>query len=931
MIRLSWNEVRARAAVFAQEWEGKGYEKGETQLFYQELFQVFGMPLRRVASFEEPVKKLGGERGYVDLFWKGMLLVEQKSMGRSLVKAKEQALEYFPGLKDKDLPRYLLLSDFQNFELYDLDEDEESAFPLAELHQHIEKFGFILGMQKRSFKDQDPVNIDAAEQVGQIHDSLLAMGYVGQDLEQFLVRIVFCLFADDTGIFEPRDSFMELLEQRSQEDGSDLGRLLMDLFQVLNTPEDERQSNQDEDLARFPYIDGALFSERLRIPAGDALMRKRLLAACEFDWSQISPAIFGSLFQSVMDPTQRRAQGAHYTTEKNILKVIEPLFLDALRAEFQRLKARKDGGRRSALEAFHRRLWELRFLDPACGCGNFLIIAYRELRLLEIELLRELHSTQQGLDLSQLSQIDVDLFYGIELGAFPARIAETALWMMDHIMNTRLSLEFGQSYVRIPLRKSPQIRCADALELDWSELLPPQQCSYVLGNPPFGGVSYQSAEQNRQMHRVAELGGSKFALDYVICWFVLAGQYIQQSRARIGFVATNSITQGEQAARLWPILLERYKLEIAFAHRTFAWGSEASGKAHVHVVILGLTQAKDAPAEKRLFSYETPRGEPHESRPTAISPYLFDASHLGNAHLVVKEATAPLHGLPRMIRGSPPIDGGHYIFNAAQKDEFLAEEPAAAQYLRPFVGTQEFLHGQKRWILALQDAEPHVLKTLPKVRQRIAAVRAYRLKSKRKKTLVLAATPTLYDSNIVPKEPFLVVPETTSERREYVPIGWLSPPTIPSNAVRLIEHATLPLFGLLTSTMHMTWMRYFGGRLESRYRYSIGLVYNTFPLPPGPPSQLERLAPLAQAILRARAAHPAATLADLYDPNTMPPILRKAHQALDRAVDRLYRRSPFASEYARVEHLLGLYEKLTHPLIPKAPRTPRRRRSGGTL
>ena len=927
LMRLSWNEIRARAAAFAQEWADAGYEKGQTQLFYRDFFAIFALPVRRVAAFEEPVKLLGDKRGFIDLFWKGVLLVEQKSAGRDLTKAKAQAFSYFPGLKDADLPRYILLSDFQTFELHDLDEDESVAFTLAELPQHVEKFGFILGVQKRAFTDQDPVNIEASERVGQLHDALAVSGYTGHDLEQFLVRIVFCFFADDTGIFEPRDIFLDLLESRTREDGSDLGGWLAQLFQVLNIPADRRSKNLDEDLARFPYVNGDLFREPLLIPSFDSAMRQRLINACHFNWSDISPAIFGSLFQSVMDKDERRAQGAHYTTEKNILKVIEPLFLDELRAEFHRLRARRDNRRLPELIAFQQRLGRLRFFDPACGCGNFLIIAYRELRALEIEVLKEIRPHGQLDMLAQsLSVVNVDGFYGIELGEFPAHIAEVALWMMDHIMNNRLSLEFGQTYARIPLEKSPHIRHGDALEIDWTALLPPEECSYVLGNPPFVGAKFQSPQQREQIRRIAALGKSGGTLDYVTAWFIKAGEYVQQSAAQIGFVATNSITQGEQVAQLWPILFDRCKLDIAFAHRTFAWGSDARGMAHVHVVIIGLAKRGAARQEKRLFSYDTPKGEPHESHHTVLSPYLFDASGLTDSRVVVKEEHRPINGLPKLIIGSKPIDGGYYIFNAEERATFLREEPDAEPYLRTFVGSREFLQGGERWILRLADVPPQVLKTLPKVRERIAAVRAYRLASKSKPTQALAATPTLYHVNVIPSTPFLVVPEVSSERRDYIPIGWLDPPVIPSNLVRIIENASKPLFALLTSAMHVSWLRYIGGRLESRYRYSIGLVYNTFPLPPVPAERLQRLAPHADAVLTARAAHPNATLADLYDPDLMPVDLRKAHRALDRAVDRLYRRSPFPSDRERVEHLLGLYEKMMVPLAANVKPQRRRRR-----
>ena len=926
-MRLSWNEIRARAAKFAQDWKDRGYEKGETQLFYSEFFNIFGMPVRRVAAFEQPVKLLGDKRGFIDLFWKGVLLVEQKSAGRDLVAAKTQALSYFPGLKDVDLPRYILLSDFATFELYDLDENESVAFALADLPDHIDKFGFIMGVQKRTFKDQDPVNIQASERVGLLHDALAASGYAGHDLEQFLVRIVFCFFADDTGILEPRDIFLDYLENRTSEDGSDLGSRLMHLFQVLNTPEDRRATTLDKDLALFPYVNGALFRDVLPIPSFDSGMRQRLIDACHFDWSAISPAIFGSLFQSVMDEDERRRQGAHYTTEQNILKVIEPLFLDDLRGEFQRLKARRDVRRIPELIAFQQRLGNLRFFDPACGCGNFLIIAYRELRELEIEVLKEIRPRGQVDAFAELlSVVDVDQFYGIDLGEFPAHIAEVALWMMDHIMNNRLSLEFGQTYARIPLEKSPHIRQADALEFNWSELLRPEECSYVLGNPPFVGAKFQSTEQREQVRAIAALGKSGGTLDYVTAWFIKAGKYVQDSAARIGFVATNSITQGEQVAQLWPVLFERHKLEIAFAHRTFAWGSDARGMAHVHVVIIGLAKRCDAPRQKRLFSYDSPKSDPQQSQYTALSPYLFDAGGLTDAGVVVREAHLPINGLPKLIIGSKPIDGGHYIFKVDERATFLREEPGAEPYLRPFVGSREFLQGGERWILHLSEAPPHVLKTLPKVRERIAAVREYRLASKSKPTQALSMMPKLYHVNVIPSDPYLVVPEVSSERRDYIPIAWLEPPVIPSNKVRVLLNAALWQFGLLTSTIHMAWVRNIGGRLKSDFSYGIGIVYNTFPLPPVPAERLERLAPPAEAVLAARANHPGETLANLYDPDFMPPDLRKAHQALDRAVDRLYRRSGFASERERVEHLLGLYEKMVAPLAAKAKPTRRRGR-----
>ena len=684
------------------------------------------------------------------------------------------------------------------------------------------------------------------------------------------MRVVFCLFADDTGIFEPRDIFLDFLENRSSEDGADLGLWLSQLFQVLDTPESERQRTLDEDLVRFPYVNGDLFDGSLRIPSFNAAMRGALLDACRCDWSEISPAIFGALFQSVMNPEERRAHGAHYTTEKNILKVIEPLFMDDLCAEFARLKSRKDSRRVAELRRFQERLSEMAFFDPACGCGNFLIIAYRELRMLEIKVLKQIHpkspdGRQTDMLAETLSLIDVDQFYGIELGEFPAHIAETAMWMMDHIMNNRLSLEFGQTYVRIPLQKSPHIVHGDALEADWTELLPPKECSFVFGNPPFVGAKYQTVEQRAQV------------------------------------------------AQLWPILFNRCRLEIAFAHRTFAWGSDARGKAHVHVVILGLDRREVTRPSKRLFNYSDTNGEPEESRHAVLSPYLFDASRLIDPQLTVREESGSINGMGKLITGTQPLEDGNLTFSNEGRAAFLEREPASAQFFRPFPGAREFIRGDERWILHTAGIPPQRLHNLPMVVERLKAVSEFRAKSKRQTTSRLADYPSAYGVTVVPDCAFLIVPQTSSERRDYVPIGWLEPPTIPSEKLRLLLNASLADFALLTSIMHMDWMRAVTGRMKSDYMYSVGVVYNTFPTPPGFASgnaNLSKLEPLAQAVLDARTAHPDATLDDLYDPNLMPPNLRRAHQALDRAVDKLYRRTGFASERERVDHLFMLYKEM---------------------
>jgi hypothetical protein len=932
MPSLDWNDTRAKAAAFSRDWSEAHYEKGETQTFYNEFFELFGVPRRRVATFEQNVKLNDKASGFIDLFWPGKLLVEQKSAGRDLIRAKQQAFKYLPGISDDDLPRYILVSDFQNFELTDLDTapDQPIRFKLSELPDRVQDFGFIVGQEKRVFKDQDPVNLRASEIMGALHDSLEASGYGGHQLERFLVRLLFCLFADDTGIFQPLGSFEDFIIKNTREDGSDLGPLLMQVFQVLDTPDDQRHTTLDEALAQLPHINGDLFAEILPLPSFSRDMRDKLLFACSFDWAKVSPAIFGSLFQSVMNKAERRKKGAHYTSEKNILKVIEPLFMDELKAEFAHLKGRRDGGRKKALEDFHAKLGNLRFFDPACGCGNFLVIAYREMRQLEIELMLELFPRDQLVtDIGYYTRVDVDQFYGIEISEFPARIAEVAMWMMDHIMNARLSAEFGQSYLRIPLKASPNIRHADALELDWAEVLAPGACDYVFGNPPFIGQSFQSPAQRRQMARI--VGGTGGSLDYVTAWFFKAAAYaraIPDRGPRIGLVSTNSITQGEQVAQLWPILFKNYGLEIAFAHRTFQWMSDAKGKAHVHCVIIGLTRRDDEPREKRLFSYDDVSSDPVETRHGAISAYLTDASAFINRHVTVTDQNQPLSERRRMMNGPKSTDNGQYLFRGLEREEFLVREPAASDFMRPYIGAEEFINGKDRWILFLRVVELPALRKMPLVLDRVQKVKEFRAGSQKPATRKLAEYPTLLEGTNIPSGNFLIVPQVSSERRDYIPLGYLSEPTIPSDKLRYVENATLWDFAVLTSRMHMAWTRTVTGRLESRYMYSVGVVYNTFPWPEADDTQTERISALAQAVLDARDAHPGATLADLYDPDIMPPNLRKAHTALDLAIDRLYRREPFTSDRERVEHLFALYEKLTADLFTQTAKPKRGRRRG---
>lgn len=893
------------------------------------------MPRKQVAVYEQRVKALDTSRagGFLDLFWPGTLIVEQKSAGRDLTRAMSQALDYYDWLPEVQRPRYMMVCDFKRFELVDLETRREWRFPLAELKRHVEAFGFIIGVQPRLFRNQSPVNLKASELMGRLHNALAADGYTGHNLERLLVRLLFILFADDTGIFERKDQFLTFLEQRTSADGRHLGRWLGELFQVLDTPPEKRQRGLDADLAEFPYINGELFRERIDMPAFDNAMRDMLLDASMFNWGEVSPAIFGSLFESVIDKVTRRKQGAHYTPEQAILKVIEPLFLDDLRREFERLKALKSG-RERALRGFHERLGTLTFLDPACGAGNFLVVAYRELRELERELLKELLTIDGKVelvtDVAMLSCLNVDRFFGIEIDEFPAMIAQVALWMTDHIANTRLAEDFGQHYARIPLVTAPGIRHGDALELDWAQALPAERCHFVFGNPPFVGAKYQSDVQRAQVRRLAALPGSGGTLDYVAAWFIKAARYVAACEARIGFVSTNSIVQGEQVAQLWPVLFKA-GAEIAFAHRTFVW----PGRAAVHCVIVGLAQRGDEPAEKRLFSYADPKGEPTETRHGALTAYLFDANG-ANRHLVVKEESRPINGAPKVVIGSKPIDGGYLIFTAKERTA-LAGDDLAHDWLRPYLGAEEYLNGGGRWILALQNASPAEIRASATIRGRLKQVGDYRrglipakgkekLKAPGMSSIALADTPAAYHVTVIPETPFLVLPKVSSERREYVPFGWLQPPTIASDLLFVLPNASLSQFAILCSRMHMAWLRQIGGRLKSDYRYSVGLVYNTFPLPGATPTQRAELEALAQAVLDARALpkNATSTLADLYDPDTMPAELRRAHRELDTAVDRLYRRPPFASDRERVEHLFTLYQRLIDPLQNEGVRQNRR-------
>lgn len=911
---LSWNEIRDRSLTFSREWIDEQSEDAEAKSFWDGFFNIFGVTRRRVASFEAPVKKADGHGGFIDLLWKGVLLVEHKSRGKDLERAARQAFDYFPGLKERDLPRYVLVSDFARFRLFDLDNNEQHDFPLAELPAHVQLFGFIAGYQTRSFGQQDPVNVLAAEKLGKLHDQFKSTGYDGHALEILLVRTLFCLFAEDTALFERR-SFQDYLEQRTSEDGSDLAMHLAQLFQILDTPPEKRLKTLDEQLAAFPYVNGLLFAEMLPIAACDRAMRETLLDCCALDWSRISPAIFGSLFQSIMDTTARRNLGAHYTSETNILKLIGPLFLDELKAEFQRVKRN-----RNQLFEFLKKLSRLTFFDPACGCGNFLVIAYRELRLLELEVLRQVRqSDQMLLDVFELIGVNVDQFYGIEIEEWPARIAEVALWLTDHQMNLKVSEEFGLYFARLPLKKAPHIVHGNALQVDWKEVIAPERLSYLLGNPPFLGKSLQSEGQKAELAAVFyDLKGAG-VLDYVACWYRKAAEYMVENPQITGaFVSTNSITQGEQVGVLWPDLFRR-GFKIHFAHRTFQWNSEARCKAAVHCVIVGFGLQDSV--EKWLFDYDTPKSEPHAVRASNINPYLVDAPDL----FLEKRRCPILPKAPAIVFGNMPNDGGNLLLSPQARNELLAAEPRSTRWLRRVVGSEEFINGIERWCLWLVGISPDDLRSMPAVVKRIEAVKEQRLRSTRSTTRELANKSALFGEIRQPTTSFLAIPEVSSESRQFIPIGFLTPNWVVTNKLYTVSDATSYHFGILTSTMHMAWTRAVCGRLKSDYQYSAGIVYNNYPWPDPTEKQQAAIETAAQGVLDARAHFPSATLADLYDPLTMPPELVKAHQTLDRSVDAAYGKTAFKSEAERVAFLFERYQQLTAPLVPTTPRKTARR------
>lgn len=949
MSKTTTNELRMRLSAFAHQWAGACSERADEKLFTAQFLACFDVHPHQYRR-EFRLNMRNGSHGFMDGFIPGKVIIEGKSLGKDLKKARAQAEEYRWACPPQDQPRYVLLHDFSQFVLFDLTQDKAYSCLLKDLSKRAEWFRFLMGDTAPEITEESEADRRAAEKMAALHQALLKSNFAGRDLEVFLTRLLFCLFADDTAIFGNNDLFRHLMEG-TREDGKDVGAQLSELFAVLDTHPTNRSKLLDEDLSAFEYINGKLFAERSGIPAFDSTLRALLLECVRLDWSKISPAIFGAMFQGVLDQgdddqdngedassssnsnskakskkkqrgAKRRELGAHYTSERNILRAINPLFMDSLRAQLDAA-----GKNRTKLLALYDKLPTIRVFDPACGCGNFLVIAYRELRRLEMDLIDRLFSkggqSKGLLDISTLIRVSVEQFYGIEIDESAAHIGQVAMWITDHQLNLEAADRFGNTRPSVPLVHSPHIRHGNALQLDWDTVLPPADCTYIVGNPPFVGAKFLKPAQRQDVAQVMAGVPSFGLLDFVACWHVLAARYMRKNPAVCtALVSTNSICQGEQVGVLWPLLLGQ-GIQIHFAHRTFQWSNEGRGVAAVHCIIVGF--GLQPAAQPRIFEYGSNIKAPEAQVQLVkrINPYLVDAPDV-----VLKRRSTPLSSVPAMGIGNKPIDDGNYLFTPEEKEAFIAAEPGSAPYFRRWLGSDEFLNGIERWCLLLKDVAPNELSRMPESRKRIEAVRAYREATGSAPTIALAATPRRFHVEFFPQSNYLAVPEVSSEKRRYIPIGFLDHAILASNLLKTVADATLYHFGVLSSSAHNAWMRTVAGRMKSDYRYSVKIVYNNFPWP-ADPTDKQRLAieNAAQAVLDTRAKYQESTLAQLYNLATMPADLVTAHAALDRAVDLIYGYKGGLGDAGRVQHLFDLYlsaaEKRATTKGKAAPRTHR--------
>lgn len=917
-------EHRLAAKQFAADWQDRGDEKQETQTFWLALLQkVYGVTEPdKFISFEKTVNvdnvKTGKSNtkfidGYIGAT---RVLIEQKGAkidlnkgelqsDGSLLSPYQQARRYGGYLPVNQQPRWIVVCNFKEFRIHDMNHpnDTPEILLLSDLEKEYSRLNFLVNTGDENIRKEMEISLQAGELVGVLYDALLKQ-YAEPESEQTLkslnalcVRLVFCLYAEDSGIFGKRNMFHDYLQAHRAEDR----RALINLFRVLDQKEDERDRYLDDDLAAFPYVNGGLFAnEDIEIPRlGDEIIDLLLSRASEnFDWSAISPTIFGAVFESTLNPQTRRSGGMHYTSIENIHKVIDPLFLDTLKTELNDIESISVKRNRDAkLRIFQTRLASLTFLDPACGSGNFLTETYLSLRRLENEVLSLLYEGQIVMDMNDPIQVSISQFYGIEINDFAVTVAKTALWIAESQMMketedvVRMSLDF------LPLKTNAHIVEGNALQMDWEDVVSKMQLNYIMGNPPFIGYTYQSTEQKADLQNT--MTGIGKNIDYVSGWYFKAAQLMQSTAIRTAFVSTNSITQGEQVAGVWKPMFERLGIHIDFAHRTFRWDSEANLKAHVHCVIVGFSVQMN-PAEKLLF---TSKQVQHVQN---ISPYLIDAPTL-----FIESRNKPLCNVPEICKGSQPTDGGNLIVTEEDYNGFMKQAPASAKYIRRFLGADEFLNGKNRYCLWLDGISPKELQGMPLVLERVQLVRDFRLSSKKAATRKQADTPTLFTENRQPSEDFIAIPEVSSGTRRYIPMGFLHPDTICSNKLQILPGASIYHFGVLMSNVHMAWMRTVCGRLKSDYDYSAKIVYNNFPWPVPTEKQKAKIEQTAQAILDARALYPDCSLAVLYNEVTMPPELRKAHQVNDRAVMEAYGFwGKFNSESACVAELMKMYQQL---------------------
>ena len=915
---------RAAAKQFAADWAGKGYEKGHSQTFWLALLQkVYGVAEPdKFITFEDQI--MLDHTSFIDGFIPSThVLIEQKGIGKdlnkpikqsdgSLLTPFQQAKRYAAELPYSQRPRWIVTCNFAEFHVYDMERPtgEAEVIKLADLEKEYYRLQFLVDTGDSHIKKEMEVSLKAGELVGVLYDALLKQYKDPNDpetlksLNALCVRLVFCLYAEDAGIFGAHGMFHSYMEHHQ---GKDARRALIDLFKVLDTKPEDRDPYMDDDLAAFPYVNGGLFAdESIIIPKLDENIVDLILnrASGEFDWSAISPTIFGAVFESTLNPETRRSGGMHYTSIENIHKVIDPLFLDGLREELAVIKEiAVDKTRDGKLRAFQNKLAHLTFLDPACGSGNFLTETYISLRRLENEVLMLLQRDQitMGFDFNPI-QVSIGQFYGIEINDFAVTVAKTALWIAESQMMKETEDVVHMSLDFLPLKSYANIVEGNALRLDWESVVPKHELNYIMGNPPFVGARMmeQGSVQKKEVQDI--FGDIKDVqdLDYVTCWYKISAQVIQGTRIEAAFVSTNSICQGAQVPILWDVLLNNYNIHINFAHQTFKWNSESTDKAAVHCVIVGFSNFNRT--KKQLFFGE------NRKIVSTISPYLVE----GSDSFVVAHKNA-LCDVPKMNFGNQPRDGGFFVISEAEREELLYKEPELSKWLHLYVGADEFIKGKKRWCLWLKKATPTDIKHSKVLYERVGAVREFRLASKAKTTNGYAKVPHLFAQITQPDDAdYVIVPRVSSERRRYVPMGFARSDSIASDAVQIVPNATLYHFGILTSNVHMAWMRTVCGRLEMRYRYSKELVYNPFPWPTPTDAQKAKIEQTAQAILDARALYPDASLADLYDEVAMPPELRKAHQQNDKAVMQAYGFDiKTTTETSCVAELMKMYQKLT--------------------